>query len=61
MNRPLSGKEFMSQAHRVPGSTISPFLLKAIFFHGIGNRSRKGISLIPCPWITQGESEGLYG
>jgi len=27
--------------------------------HGIGKRSRKGISLIPFPWITQGESEGL--
>jgi hypothetical protein len=24
--------------------------------HGIGNRSRKGMTLIPCPLLTQGES-----
>ncbi len=29
--------------------------------HEIGNRSRKGMTLIPCPWINQGESEGLMG
>ena len=29
--------------------------------HGIGAAGRKGMTLIPFPWITQGKSEGLYG
>jgi integrase len=29
--------------------------------HGIGNRCRKGMTLIPCPWKPSGESEGLMG
>ena len=27
--------------------------------NGLGSARRKGISLIPCPFSTQGESEGL--
>jgi len=29
--------------------------------HGIGNRSRKGMTQIPCPWKTQGERQGIMG
>ncbi|MFC1515625.1 hypothetical protein ACFL7E_02575 [Thermodesulfobacteriota bacterium] len=34
------------------GTSQALFLLT----HGIGNRSRKGMPLIPCPWTNSGES-----
>jgi hypothetical protein len=44
----------------LPFSVYEDFRWRATGYHGIGQRSRKGVTLAPCPWITQGESEGLF-